>query len=216
MQDQEYERKILIIKIIAGLFVGFVLISIIFASFQKIQTSTQQKVSIYVVPTDSKIVINDKQIKNDSHIYLKPGKYQYTVSRDHFDEKRGEIEVKDTKDDNFISAILEPNDADGLQIYQKTPNDIFLKAEEYAGYLSVMEGKKIKEHQPLIEMLPYKTYTYVIGYKNDASDKSGESVIITIHSDPFYYNSAIKQINDWGYDLVDYKVEFKNEENLFK
>lgn len=209
MQDNSQ----LYVKIGIGGIALSIILAIIFTAWHFISIAGKEKVAIYAAPIDSIVTIDGKKIKEDQ-VYLKKGEYTYTVTREHFTPISGKLLVKDDGTSSIIAPLM-PLDNEGQTIYEQRRTD-FLRLEDFANTNATIKGEDFQEKNPIVSMLPYSNMIFTIGYKNDPADKTGDGIIVTIHAIPTYYDAAVTQLNNWGYDPVDYKIEIKNEENPFK
>lgn len=133
-------------------------------------------------------------------------------------------------------GILEEGDGPALYVHYSTEKS-YTEAKEWLGryhsdqipptfYIKDYEqldriggkdsqiDKLLLQKYPIIENLPIDAFIYKLGYKIDQSDKSGESIKLTITSDTASGRIAgLREIQALGYDAVDYKIEFLNFEN---
>lgn len=209
MQDNSQQ----FVKLGLGAIALIMLIAILLAIWNAVSIAGKEKVEIYIAPLDSVVTINGKRIK-DTSTYLKEGSYSYSVTRDHFTPMSGTLVVKKGASSSII-APLDPLDNEGRTLYKQRRND-YLRLEDFANTAATIKGENFQEKNPIVGLLPYSNMLFTIGYKNDPSDNSGESIILTIHTTPDYYDAAVTQISNWGYDPVDYKIEINKEENPFK
>lgn len=74
--------------------------------------------------------------------------------------------------------------------------------------------QRLTAKNPITKTLPTDAYIYKLGYRIDQSDKSGQSIKLTIKSDTASGRiAALREIKALGYDPTDYKIEFLNFEN---
>lgn len=181
---------------------------------EAISRSGKYLTEITVAPQDSRVEIGGVRVSG-SEIYLAPGSYEYTVSREHFTEKRGVLKISTDKEKHNLIVPLSPSDQEGEAIYKQKLSE-YANLEDVAGAEAAEIGEAFRDKNPVVNKLPYNNHLFSIGYKTDASDDSGNTIIITVHADPVYRGSAINQISLWGFNPAEYKIEFVGEENPFK
>ncbi|AGL62230.1 exported protein of unknown function [Candidatus Saccharimonas aalborgensis] len=175
----------------------------------------KQAIGVYVAPKDSTVMVDGLKT-SDKTLYLTPGTHRVTVTKDGFSQSVQLYEVKEGKssDEQVITAMLEPKSDDAKKWYQTNTGE-YLIVEGVIGNKINHEGDTFRSKNPIVDNLPYNTMLYTIGYKNDPSDQSGSSIILTISAPAVYRNAAINQISNWGYNPVDYKIVINNERNPF-
>lgn len=208
----EDNRRAMLIAGAASLFLATALLIVYFLA-QVASRQGKYPVSIDVLPEDSSVIINGKEVSG-KEIYLEPGSYNYIVKRDHFYDESGSIQVIDS-DNQSIIAPLSPSDETGRSIYNDLSGE-YIKLEGRAGELAEEEGERFTKENPITSELPYTTPLYTIGYRSDNSKNNNTGVILTIHAKPGYYNNAITQIRNFGYNPAEFKIDIVGEENPFK
>lgn len=196
---------IFIISLLAALILGVVV-------FQYIQRIDKKPFVIHSIPSDASIEINGSFYKSGRTIYLEEGEYDYKSSRAGFVDESGQFYVSDQLESLFIQQS--PDSQEGHEWLESNSRHI-LKFEELAGSDAQKKGVLVHEKYPIMKDLPIRNPIFTIGYKNDPSDKSGMSIIITIDAEEHFRQNAINYLIDQGYNVGDYKFEFYNEENPF-
>jgi len=190
-----------------------IVISVIsFTIYQKVDQTGKIQISINLVPKDSKITIGNNQYTNGLN-YIAPGEYKITVQKDGFETKKVVKKLIKDNDKVNISLIAQSEEAKKWAVINKAQYSDF---ENMVAKDTQEKGITFQQINPITKNLPFKNYLFSIGYKNDSSDKTGNSIIITISTSPQYRQSAISQIERWGYNLADYNYEFSGFNNPFK
>lgn len=200
-------------SIIALFIVTLLGISIIFIFIPIVNRSGKQPVSIYVAPKDAAVSVDGVRTSG-SPIYLEPGAHRVTIAKDGFRQSVTLLTVKESSSEQIVAVGLDPISDDAKRWYS-THTDEYLVIESVIGKQATQEGNDFRTKNPIINNLPYSTMLYTIGYKNDLSDTSGSSIILTVSAPAVYRNAAINQISNWGYNPVDYKIVINNERNPF-
>lgn len=204
----------IVIKSIVITFIILVIGILVYFFWHNSSVSGKYPVSIVVAPQDTTVIINGTKTTGDSEIYLAPGSYEYTVSRDNFKTITDTITVTDATSDYTIIAPLTPANEEGEKIMASKISE-FTELEGTASSQASKEGAKFQEKNPIIKDLPYKNMLFTIGYRADTKN-SDNDIIITIHASPIYYDAAITQIRNLGYNPAEFNIEIIGEENPFK
>lgn len=199
--------RTVIISIVVLVVVGIVGYTIYSTSTRAGKT----KVDIVVVPKDAAIKVNGTPMTPP--LYLTPGDYTISASKEGFAtlEKSKTITNKETTLTMPLNA-----ESDEANKWAEQNQEQYLTLEGIAGRLATKEGEEVSTKNPVIQVLPFSNYIYTIGYKNDPSDPSGESIIVTIDTIEGYRNAAVQKIRELGFDPSQLKIEFKDYESPFE
>ncbi len=204
-------RRLIIIAAI--LLLSAIIISIIVGLTQYAERQGKAAITFHIMPDDADLVINNKKVKSGSTTYLDEGDYTYTVSRSGFEQQQRDLKVDSTTElSQFV--MLVPNSEEGT----KWLNDNQRKTTQFenlAGQAAVDRGVAVSKKNPIVDDLPLRNLLFVIGYKNDSSDPSGNSIIVTIRAPEQYRQDAISRIAKLGHRISDYKYEFYDMEDPF-
>ena len=202
------------IKMAAIGFVVIVALIIAYFIWHSSSISGKYPVSIVVAPQDATVMIGGVNIKGDK-TYLAPGIYEYTVSRENFQEEKGTIIINDSRSTYSIIAPLNPANEQGEEILTEKITE-FTKLEGFASTEAADEGEAFRKKNRITADLPYKNLLFTIGYRADTTVEDENAIVVTIHASPSYYDAAITQISNLGYNPAEYKIEIIGEENPFK
>jgi hypothetical protein len=202
---QNHKRLSIIIIII------LLTIPVIYYAYINIDRAGKVEVSIDAAPEDATITIDSRPSKPGT-TFLKPGTYVIKASKSGFADYTTTQVIGE--DQRTIAVLLKPVSEEAKQWAQKNQQK-YLEVEGKVGQVSAEQGEAFRTKNPIVNLLPYKNYLFTIGYKNDNSDASGNSIIVTINAPEAYRDSAIYQIYQWGYDPTDFKIEFTNFNNPF-
>lgn len=203
-------------KVVRFSIVGFIVIILAmigYVIYTQIGNSGKQRVIVAVAPASAKVEIDNKVVK-DKEVLLTLGKHSYRVSYDGFRTASGEIVVRDDGKKTPIVAGLTPESSAAKKLYAEIRSE-YTAIEAVAGISAEENGALFAEKNPLTRQLPYTNMLFSIGYRLDPADPTGDSIIITIDAPPVYRTEAVTQITNWGYNPVDYKINFINESNPF-
>lgn len=201
-------RIILVVIITVILLLGFGAYSV----YMSIQRAGKLAVELVVVPSDAKIEMNGQQV-NANGLYAAPGDYVFSASKEGFKKMETHIHIADGLP-NTVTLPLEPESNEAKEWVSKN-QDQYASLEGAAGKAANEQGEVVSEKNPVIQVLPYKNLLYTIGYKNDLSDPTGKSIIVTIDAISGYRNAAIRQLRELGHDPTQLKIEFTKYESPF-
>lgn len=189
----------------ATLFLGlFVVVAIVYLLTANIG---KNQVIIYTLPTDATVTIDGKVVSGEMQ-YLAAGEYAIKVERQDFRPQTIVKRVVDG-DNTAVTVGLEPANDTGQQWLDNNAEAV-AEFEGRVGAVANAEGEAFQEKNPIVKDLPYQNYLFTIGYRNDPSDPSGQSIILVIDAPEIYRQQALTQIYNLGYDPTDYKINFSN------
>lgn len=204
-------NKLIRIAIIS--FIVVILAMIGYVVYMQIQNNGKQRVTVAVAPANSRVEIDGNTTKN-KEVLLTPGKHTYKVSYNGFRTITGELDVRTDGTQTALVAGLMPETAEATSLYNKI-TDEYTAIEIIAGQNAEENGVAFIDKNPITRQLPYKNMLFTIGYRTDPADPTGDSIIVTIDAPAIYRTEAVTQITNWGYNPVDYKINFINESNPF-
>ncbi len=141
---------------------------------------------------NTKITIDGKAI-NTGNIYIKPGQYLISATKDGYYEYRKTIEVNQITTNLAIALTQKPD---------STINVSELSSDEYI---------KLQGDYPVIDNLPYEDVLYTINYTVFGSKVNGYKIEFTIDSqNATGRRQAIKQLSNLVNNPLDYKINFLN------
>ena len=199
--------RVALIVIAVGLLLGTIGYNIFLSSTRAGKT----KVEIVVVPKDATIKVNGENMRPP--LYLAPGEYTFSASKTGFATLQRTKVISDKETTLTMPLAAESDEA---KKWADQNQQQYAELEGIAGEVANQEGEALSDQHPIIQALPYSNFFYTIGYRNDLSDSSGNSIIVTIDAITGYRNAAIKQIRELGYDPTQYKIEFKSYESPFE
>lgn len=194
-----------------GIFLLILALPVVYYFFTVADRAGKTQVTVRIVPADATVTIGDKKVSSGD-IWLKPGAYPVKGSKGGFaDYSSSEVVGTEKK---LIVVLLNP-ESDEAKRWADKNRDKYMEVEGQAGDNARLEGEAFRDKNPIVNLLPYKSLIYTIGYRADPSDASGNSIIIEINTSESYRDDAVYQIYQWGYDPTDYKVNFKEYSNPF-
>ena len=194
-------------------FLVIVLAMIGYVVYTQMQNSGKQRITVAVAPASSQVEVDGK-ITKDKELLLAPGKHSYKVSYNGFRTITGELDVRTDGTQTALVAGLTPETAEATELYNKITGE-YSAIEVVAGINAEENGAAFIEKNPITKQLPYTNMLFTIGYRADPADPTGDSIIVTIDAPAVYRTEAVTQITNWGYNPVDYKINFINESNPF-
>ncbi len=163
-------------------------------------------IEIKAVPSNATVRIGDKNYKV-GRIGLEPGDHTVTVSRDGFESNTQEVAVRAGEFETVLVALT-PVSQDA-QAWAARNADLYRQIEDIGGEEAREAGTEIREHNPLISVLPYRGVLFDIDYRLSAQDPN--RVVIQVTADSAGTRVlAIERIRDFGYEPTDYEIEFVN------
>ena len=187
---------------------AFICISTFFA----ITRGGKEPVTIYLIPSDTKLLVNGQQL-HEGTSYLKPGRYNVEATRSGFESKK-EILIVGTPNTSTIDIALNGISASAKK-WQQDNQELYLRYEDRGGVRAQQEGETFTADNPITSSIPVKTPIYTIGYRADPADPTGNSIIIEIDSMDGYRNAAIDKIREFGFDPTNFKITFRDYESPF-
>lgn len=208
-QDTTRNRTIVITAIIAvTLLLGLGAYNI----YLSIQRAGKIAVELIVVPGDAKVNMNGQTV-NINGLYVTPGDYVFSASKEGFKTMEAHVHIAEGSP-NIVTLPLQPESSEAKKWAEQNQSH-YDALEGAAGKAANEQGEAVSEKNPVIRVLPYKNFLYTIGYKNDTSDPTGKSIIVTIDATPGYRNAAIRKLRELGYDPTQLKIEFTKYESPF-
>jgi len=180
--------------------------------YQTIDRSNKLQITINLVPSDSRITLNNKPYSNGIN-YVLPKEYKVIVEKSGFKTVATTVNIDANGDQINISLAAQSDEA---KKWAANNTNMYKTFENIVNQEANKNGEELSAKNPIIKKLPFKNYLYSIGYKLDSSDKTGNSIIITINSSEQYRQSAISQIERWGFNIADFNIEFNDFTNPFK
>lgn len=194
----------------AALFLGlFIIVALVYFLTANVG---KNQVAVYTLPSDASITIDGKAVNGEVQ-YLEAGEYAIKVERKDFRPQTIVKQVVDG-DNTAITVALDPANANG-QKWLDDNTEAVAEFESEVGAVADAEGEAFQKKNPIVKDLPYQNYLFTIGYRNDPSDPSGQSIILVIDAPDIYRQQALTQIYNLGYDPTDYKIDFTNFKSDF-
>ena len=192
-----------------GLFAALVITFISLAMWQQRQDERAGKfpVVLQTLPSDAAVTIDDASYTQGT-IYLAPGNYEATVSKDGFASYTQELIVNGT-DDAKLFAGLAPASDDAKRWQQRHRRDYaelerqsFLFAQEY--------GAAFSERWPITNTLPIKDPYFTISYR---VHEAGDITLTIKGTSPRYREAALDELRKRGFEPTEYNIEFIGFDN---
>ncbi len=198
--------------VIFGLIAVFVFI-IIIGVVNNIHPAGTVPVAVYLIPSDSKLVIDNKTYSSGKTIYLKPGQYSLETTKTGFKSDKQTL-VINSNADQIINIALYPESVEATTWYQANQN-LYKEFEGRAGKIADQTGTDFANKYPVIKFLPIQDGIYTIGYKLDDPTKPDSGIKVTISAFQGYREPALQKLRDEGINIADYKIEFLNYKDPF-
>lgn len=188
-----------------------VLVFVGYFAYTTITRSGKLAVEINAVPSDAKVTLNGTEVGNGT-IYVEPGNYEVKGTKDGFGEFSQQTSIETNGQVVSVPLVAE---SDAAKQWAKENESKYLDLESEAGIEAQRQGEEFTKKNPIVSLLPYENFLYTIGYRADTSDPTGNSIIIEISAIEGYRQQAIYQLQQWGYDPTDYKINFSEYTNPF-
>jgi len=183
-----------------------VMVVLAFSGFDFVKNQiSPANVELIGAPKGTKFKIKNK-IYSEGKITLDPGTYKIKAFRDDFYSLSQEVKV--TKDFKVVTFALQPRNKDGESVVGGS-YDVYRDVEKKGGEEVVAESERLRLNNPIISVLPYEGILYNITYRLE--ERYSSKVVVTIDAKTSEDRAfALQRIRDWGYNPVDYKIEFTN------
>lgn len=199
-------KKILVLALISIVLVGGIFLSIFISS----NNTAKIKTTIFIVPSDAKLVLdNGVSISNGINM-LTPGNHTITASRTGFKSKTLSLIVQ-KESANILASLLDTSSDVGTKYIQDSPGEI-TKLETLGSQSYSSNSATMGNNYPIITQLPldispeYRIdYGMSIKYPNDPSKIA---LYISADSSPNKH-AALQAIYLFGYDPSDYEIIFQ-------
>lgn len=184
---------------------------IAYATYINIAHAGKVAVTVGIVPSDATATANGQKISPGT-TYLAPGEYKIEVSKDGFESYSQSQTINDSQ--TYIVASLAPQSDEANQ-WAKDHQQDYLNNEELGGASANQYGTAYSKKYPIVGLLPYSNYIYTIGYQNDPSDPTNQTLLLTIDAAQGSRNAAVEQIRSLGFDPTDYNIKIRDYTNPF-
>ena len=202
MEDFIYKHKK---KIAIGLVVAF-LVVIVVSIYNVIENNTRTAtVEITVSPLIAKIKIDGEEYDATETAKIRPGIYNVEIYADGFVTKN--IEIEALKDEVVeISLYLDPTE-ENKDWYKEHVWDGTARGDIMSDN-AIRDFYTLQKKYPILNYVPYNTFTYAIKYENDCADNNG-GICLVIDADFGYRRYAVQYLQTTGQNLADYYVKVK-------
>lgn len=185
---------------------------IVYGIYQGITGGGKIAVTINAIPDDAKITINNNSV-GASTTYLLPNQtYTVKATKDGFADYSATQYIDAT---NHVITVEMTAVSDAAKQWEQDNQSKYQSVEGLAGAQANATGEAFTAKNPITTALPLDNMIYTIGYRNDPSDPSGNSIILTVEAPLGYRNSAIEGIRNLGYDPTQFKIQFNDYTNPF-
>ena len=199
---QQHKRRIITISaIIFGLL-------ILWSAFTLITRVGKTPLTISVVPSDTKIIVNGQRL-GDGTYWLENGSYELSAEKEGFESQKKTVIVTSDKSNNVAAVSLTPKSDEAKKWADEHQNE-YRDNEQFGAIAARADGQYFTDQNPITTKLPFTDPYFSIGYtlNND------QSINITITTpSPRYRFYAVEKIREWGYDPTDFTVVFKDFKN---
>jgi len=185
---------------------------IAYGIYQGVAGGGKIAVTINAIPDDAKITINNNSVGAGT-TYLSPNQtYTVKATKDGFADYSATQYIDAT---NHVITVEMTAVSDTAKQWEQDNQSKYQSVEGLAGAQANATGEAFTTKNPITTALPLDNMIYTIGYRNDPSDPSGNSIILTVEAPLGYRNSAIEGIRNLGYDPTQFKIQFNDYTNPF-
>jgi hypothetical protein len=194
-------------RIILGVAIIFALI-IVWAVWTYFDRVGKTPLTISVVPSDAKVLVNNKSLGDGTH-WLLDNTYKITIEKDGFKTQQTTVKVTGEKTTNVVAASLEPQ-SEAAKKWAADHQSDYKKNESFGALEARTNGQYFTDKNPITKFLPFNDPYFTIGYRA----VGGNSIVLTVNTpSPRYRFYAVQKIRDLGYDPTDFMIEFTDFNN---
>jgi len=194
-EKMKVNRKLMfliLITVVVVFFVSFMLYK---------SNSNKPTMLINTVPEDAKVLVNGEPYSRKK-TYPDNKEYNIEVTRKGF--KSIKQTVKLSSEQKTFYFALTPSSKDAEEWAEKN-SDEYSKIEEQGAIEAQEQGEKLQNNNPLLSHLPIENLLFRIDY---GVNTSGQNIVIISADSPLNRAYALKQIENLGYHLHDYRITF--------
>ncbi len=203
MQEEKLNKKRIYLGF--GFLIVFVLAVIVVSLVNIVPKIGKVEVYVGYAPFLAEVLLNDKQVKNNSKNYLENGEYKVKVSLDGFNTLEETVIVGENTSAIFGSLVAVSQDA--IKVANEHINDYEIVQSLFGEKLS-KEGEAEEKEWPIIKKLPITNSLYKLGYIIE-----DEEITLSVSAYAAYVNLAVSELwkaaGEVDDDLVEYKIDFK-------
>lgn len=194
-------------RIIVGTVALFAII-IVWAVWTFIDRAGKTPLTISVVPSDAKVLIDNTSLGNGTH-WLYDNTYKITVKKDGFATQQTTVTVTSKKSQNVLAFSLDPQSAEAKKWANDHQNE-YKKNESFGALAAQSSGQYFTDQNPITKSLPFVDPYFTIGYRAVGDNK----ITLTISTpSPRYRFYAVEKIRDLGYEPTDFTIQFTDFKN---
>ncbi|MBR2796049.1 hypothetical protein IKE13_03300 [Candidatus Saccharibacteria bacterium] len=202
----KHRKKIIALGVVA--LIAIVAVSVFFIVRDRLYSVT---INITVAPTIAKVKIGDDEYGAVGEHKIRPGEYEIEVYAEGFISKTGKLTAVADETINF-STYLKPTE-DNLDWYNNHPWDATVLGD-IKNDDEIQKYYSLRQTEPILNYVPYSTYTYSINYEYDCAENGG-GICLVLDGDMGLRNVMVRYLQRSNEDLSRYKVRMKNYEKPF-
>jgi hypothetical protein len=203
-------KKSRIIFISIAVFI-LIVASISFTIIKNNDNKNKLAVTIYLVPNDAKMILDNNTQINNGQYEMSAGNYTISASRSGFKSQKFNLIVRKNYV-NIFAEMLTANSNEGTQ-YLNTHADEITKLETLGDQQYTYTSNQLSHNYPLIKILPIDiSPLYRIDYgvsKKYPNDPTKIAIYISA-AHPVDKQYALSAIYDHGFDPSDYEIIFES------
>jgi len=183
---------------------AIIAVSVFFVAKDRTNSAT---IKITVSPLSAKIKIGEKECDSVSDCKVAPGEYDVLISADGFISQTTRIAVSDNESIE-LATFLEPTE-DNANWYEDHQQDAVVRGDIMSD-ASIKKYYDLKEVEPILNYVPYNTYTYSIGYEENCTENN-QKLCLILKGDFGTANVAIEYLQSTGQELSRYILKYDSD-----
>lgn len=188
--------------LVTSLILLYIILLAVFA-YQIFNQSGRTKVNVVVVPSDSQLTLDGERVSGQD-MYLDLGQYEFTASKEGYDDKSITVDVVDDIEVIAGIALYSSNQA----VLDQEDEDTALDREALGGIEASRTGKLLHENNPVLDILPYSSIKDMVAVTYGKTDTNADIFLrIDSLSTEGRKNSA-RWIRDKGFSLSELDIRY--------
>lgn len=195
----KHRKFIAIIGVLA--LVVIVGISVFFIVQDRINSAT---VRITVSPLDAKVKIGEREYDSLDVCKIAPGEYEVLIYAEGFISKTGKLTAV-ADEEVALATYLDPT-AENSDWYETHPWDATARGD-IINNAEIQRYYDLMEVEPILNYVPYNTYTYSINYEENCAENADEMCLI-VKGNFGMADVAMRYLQNTGQDLSRYFLKY--------
>lgn len=169
------------------------------------------KVSINVIPKDSKVTVNGKPSSKRT-LYLSPASYTFTASAEGWKTDTQQVAISKASGEVYL---LPSPESQAVQDFLRKNPKIQIERETLGGKRVALQNQEALGQNPILKYLPYTNDSppFTIDY-GPAEAGKGNILLLVSNSSPNGRQAAIDWIRQHGEDPTNMEIKFTGFTNM--